>query len=106
MVSNVSISMFEIELSSSLANEKNFPQSIMAFVGISSWGPSKVIFVEPKVKISADYYVNKVLKPFFKDVSKNLFPDNDFIFHQDSAPSHAVKMTLGFGMNYDKNWII
>lgn len=76
--------------------KKNFPQSIMAFVGISSRGPSKVIFVKPGAKISADYYVNKVLKPFFRDVRKNLYPDEDFIFHQDSAPSHTAKMTLEF----------
>ena len=65
----------------------------MAFVGLSSRGPSKVFFVEPGAKISSDYYINKVLKPFFRDVRKRLYPDNDFIFHQDSAPAHAAKKT-------------
>ena len=84
---------------------KNFPLSVMAFVGISSRGPSKVIFVEPGAKISADYYVKKVLKPFFKDVRKRLFPDNNFTFYQDSAPSHATKMTLEFLNSQNINFI-
>lgn len=68
----------------------------MAFVEISSRGPSKVIFVEPGAKISADYYVSKLLKPFFRDVRESLYPVEDFIFHQDSAPSHTARMTLEF----------
>jgi len=75
---------------------KNFPKSVMAFVGISSRGPSKVFFVEPGAKINADYYITKVLKPFFKDVHQRLFPDENFIFHQDSAPAHAAKKTIEY----------
>jgi [histone H3]-lysine36 N-dimethyltransferase SETMAR len=75
---------------------QNFPKGVMVFAGISSKGPSKPIFVKPGAKINANYYINKVLKPFFKDVRTRLFPDGDFIFHQDSAPSHTANATLEF----------
>ena len=35
------------------------------------------------------------MKPFFEEV-KVLYPKNDFIFHQDSAPSHVSKKTIKF----------
>jgi len=68
----------------------------MASVGISSRGPSKVFFVEPGAKINADYYIIKVLKQFSRDIRHKLFPNVDFIFHQDSAPAHAAKKTIEY----------
>lgn len=80
----------------SVRETQNFPKGVMVFVGMSHKGLSKPIFVEPGAKISSNYYINKVLKPFFADVRKNLYPDNDFVFHQDSAPSHTAKATLEY----------
>ncbi|RWS26341.1 uncharacterized protein B4U80_07228 [Leptotrombidium deliense] len=71
-------------------------KGVMVWCGISVNGALKPIFVEPGVKINADYYVNHVLKPFLKRDIKRLYPDMDYVFHQDSAPSHTAKKTLNF----------
>lgn len=38
----------------------------MVWVAMSANGMFKPIFVEPKAKINANYYQEKILKPFFK----------------------------------------
>ncbi|XP_071036503.1 uncharacterized protein [Parasteatoda tepidariorum] len=40
--------------------------------------------------------VMKILKPFLKDDYCRLYPNGDAVFHQDSAPSHASKVTQKF----------
>ena len=45
--------------------------------------------------------MNNVLKPFIKEDMPKLYPNNDGIFHQDSAPSHTSKKTLEF-LNSEK----
>ncbi|KAF2885205.1 hypothetical protein ILUMI_20961 [Ignelater luminosus] len=71
------------------------PQGIMVWVDLTANGPTKPIVIEPKAKICSSYYVNKVLKPFLRD-TRRLYPSNDYIFHQDSAPAHRAKPTLLF----------
>ncbi len=67
----------------------------MVAAGISANGPTKAIFVEPGAKINAEYYINNVLKQYLKEAER-LYPDGNFVFHQDSAPSHSAKKTLNF----------
>jgi hypothetical protein len=71
------------------------PKGIMVWLAISANDVTKPFFVEPGAKINWKYYINKVLRPFLKE-AKRLYPDNDFVFHQDSAPSHTGKTTLEF----------
>ncbi|RWS20224.1 uncharacterized protein B4U80_05981 [Leptotrombidium deliense] len=71
-------------------------KGVMVWCGISVYGALKPIFVEPGVKINAQYYIHHVLKPFLKHDAKRLYPGMGFIFHQDSAPSHTAKNTLQF----------
>ncbi|KAF2879314.1 hypothetical protein ILUMI_26869 [Ignelater luminosus] len=71
------------------------PQGITVWVGLSANGPTKPVAIDPKAKICSSDYVNKVLKPFLKN-ARRLYPSNDYIFHQDSAPAHRVKATLLF----------
>lgn len=70
-------------------------KGIMVFLGISNFGATVPIFVEPGAKINADYYINNCLKPLIKD-SKRLYPHGNWILHQDSAPSYTAKKTLAF----------
>ena len=74
---------------------KKFGKAVMVWGAISFNGKSKLYFVKPGIKINSEYYINNVLKPFLKE-AKVLYPQNDFIFHQDSAPSHASKKTIKF----------
>jgi len=70
--------------------EESHKKGIMVAAGISANGPTKAIFVEPGAKINAEYYINNVLKQYLKEAER-LYPDGNFVFHQDSAPSHSAK---------------
>lgn len=68
----------------------------MAWLGISANGCTKVRFVKPGVKINSEYYIKNILKPLIREDIPKLYPNSDYIFHQDSAPSHTAKKTLKF----------
>ncbi|GBM32091.1 hypothetical protein AVEN_150074-1 [Araneus ventricosus] len=59
-------------------------------------GITKPRFVQPGTKINSEYYIQKILKPFLKDDYCRLYPNGDVVFHQDSAPSHATRVTQKF----------
>lgn len=65
----------------------------MVWIGMSSKGLTKPIFVEPGAKIHQVYYQEKILRPMKKE-ARQLYPSSDFVFHQDSAPTHTAKTTL------------
>ncbi|GBN78855.1 hypothetical protein AVEN_127716-1 [Araneus ventricosus] len=53
-------------------------------------------FGQPGAKINSEYYIQKILKLFLKDDYCRLYPNGDVVFHQDSAPSHASRVTQKF----------
>ena len=80
----------EAEVAVHVAN----PRGVMVWVGISANGVSRPIFIEPGAKINAIYYQEKVLRPFFARNVHRMYPNGNFVFHQDSAPSHKAKSTI------------
>lgn len=74
------------------SNSKGF----MVWAGISANGKTNLHFIEPGAKINSDYYINNVLKKFIVRDARRLYPNGDWILHQDSAPSHASKKTIQF----------
>ena len=76
--------------------KESHPKGVMVWVAISAKGCSKVRFIVPGAKINTNYYIIKVLKPFIKEDIPRLYPNGDYIFHQDSAPSHRSKKTQKF----------
>ena len=60
-------------------------------------------------KVSAKYYIGKVLKPFLKKkkMFHAFFPgrENATVFHEDSASSHTTKMTIDFLNRIKGNYI-
>lgn len=68
----------------------------MVWGGISAKGKTRLFFIDPGVKIDSQYYINKILKPFLARDAKKLYPEANFTFHQDSAPSHVSKATTEF----------
>ncbi|GBM46650.1 hypothetical protein AVEN_274147-1 [Araneus ventricosus] len=72
------------------------PKAVMVWMGISASGVTKPRFVQPGTKINSEYYIQKILKPFLKDDYCRLHPNGDAVFHQDSAPSHASRVTQKF----------
>jgi len=84
-----------------IKRQQSFPKQVMVWAGISMNGKTKLRFIRPGAKINSDYYINHVLKPFIKEDLTRLYPNNDGIFHQDSAPCHTAKKTLEF-LNFEK----
>jgi len=81
---------------STYKKSKSFCKGIMVWAGISLNGKTNIYFAEPGVKISADYYISNILKPFIEKDLKSLYPNNNGILQQDSAPSHTSSKTLNF----------
>src|SRR5205085_4655278 len=82
-----------------IQQESSRPPGFMVWADISSRGKTSLRFVEPGVKVNADYYINKILKPFLSRDVPRLFPNNQkkkMIFHHDNAPSHTSKKTIAF----------
>lgn len=84
--------------------DKGKPKSVMVWGGVSKNGKTELIFVQPGVKIGADYYINQVLKPLKQDMQR-LYPDGSGILQQDSAPAHTSKKTIEFLKNEKINYI-
>ena len=74
-------------------------KGIMVWLGISSNGSTKARFISPGAKINTNFYINKVLKPFIREDIPKLYPNGDYLFQQDSAPSHRAKKTQDFLRN-------
>ena len=72
------------------------PRGVMVWVAISANGISRPLFIQPGAKINATYYQNNVLQQFFsKDIHK-MYPNKNYFFHQDSAPSHKAASTIAW----------
>ncbi|XP_042901427.1 histone-lysine N-methyltransferase SETMAR-like [Parasteatoda tepidariorum] len=72
------------------------PKGVMVWMGISTHGVTKPRFVKPGAKINSEYYLQKILKPVLKDDYCRLYPNGVAVSHQDSAQSHASKVTQKF----------
>ncbi|GBL77738.1 hypothetical protein AVEN_152951-1 [Araneus ventricosus] len=64
--------------------------------GHSANGVTKPRLVQPGAKINSEYYIEKISKPFLKDDYCRLYPNDDAVFHEDSVPSHASRVTQKF----------
>ena len=76
--------------------KQSHPKGVMVWLGISANGCTRVRFVTPGAKVNSDYYIKNILTPFIRQDIPKLYPNGDFLYHQDSAPSHASKKTLKF----------
>ncbi|GBN17952.1 hypothetical protein AVEN_200464-1 [Araneus ventricosus] len=72
------------------------PKGVIVWMGISANGVTKPRFVQPGAKINSEYYIQRIVKPFLKDDYCRFYPNSDVVFHQDSAPSHASRVTQKF----------
>jgi hypothetical protein len=68
----------------------------MVWGGICSKRKTKLRIVEKGAKINSVYFIENILKPLLAEDIPRLYPKNDYIFHQDSAPAHLSKMTIKF----------
>ena len=76
--------------------KESHPKGVMFVAGVCSRGKTKLRFVEPGAKIDSQYYIDNVLNPIFTEDIPRLFPGElieQAVFHHDSAPAHASKVT-------------
>lgn len=69
------------------------PANLMVWWGVSYQGVTALHFCEPGVKIRAKNYQNDILEAVVKPLSTTLFKNREWVFQQDSAPSHKAKTT-------------
>ena len=75
-----------------------FSRKIMVCGAVSYQGKSDLIVVDPQTtKINSDQY-QSVLRRLLPSI-RRLYPDDDWIFIQDSAPSHRSQSTQEFLVN-------
>ena len=70
------------------------PDSVMVWGAITSNGRSLLVIIEKGVKINKEVYIEEILKESLKTWAMNHFKDANWVFQQDSAPSHKAKVTL------------
>ena len=63
----------------------------MVSAGVCWGGKSRLLLVEEKAKVNADYYAGRLLSELITDC-KRLLPAG-FIFQQDGVPAHAPRVT-------------
>ena len=73
--------------------QESFAKGFMVWSGISYNGKTSLHFVRPNTKVNSQYYCETILKKFLARDARKLYPNGDFVFHQDSAPSHVSKWT-------------
>jgi len=68
---------------------------LMVSAGVSWNGKTLIFFIHPqKTKVNQKIY--DFLKTSLLPECRRLYPDNDFVFMQISAPSHRDKVTQNF----------
>lgn len=66
--------------------------SVMVWGAISAKGKLPLLFIDKGVKINAKYYLENVLQSHLVPEAQILFPDLDYCFQQDGAPSHTANV--------------
>uniref|UniRef100_A0AC35UAF6 DDE_3 domain-containing protein n=1 Tax=Rhabditophanes sp. KR3021 TaxID=114890 RepID=A0AC35UAF6_9BILA len=79
-------------------------KKLMVWVAFSVDRVFTPIFVKSEAKINKEYYIKDVLEPFLLE-AKDYMIEGDYVFQQDSAPSHTAKKTRKFLKDEKIKWI-
>jgi hypothetical protein len=81
--------------------KENFPIGFMIVGALTGRGPLPLIRVPPKVKMSAKYYVDFVLKPLLEVELPKLYPNEVYkvYLHHDKCTSHTAAFTQEYLQN-------
>ena len=70
-----------------------FSKKVMVSATVSMRGKTRIHFIDTsKTKVNSECYI-KLLDDNLLSDCRTLYPDNDFIFQQDGAPSHTSRIT-------------
>ena len=65
-------------------------------VSVLEWKKNGIVFNDPqKTKVDQNCYID-LLKTSLQPECRRHYPSNDFVFQQDSVPSHRAKVTQQF----------
>ena len=77
-------------------HRNRFSKKPMVSAGVSRNGKTEIFFFDPqKTKVNQKTYIDFLKTPLLPEC-RRLYPDNDFVLMQDSAPSHRAKATQNF----------
>ena len=77
-------------------SRSQFSKKLMVSVGVFSNGKTEIFFIDAqKTKVDQSCYID-LLKTSLRPECRRLYRGNDFLFLQDSAPSHGAKVTQQF----------
>jgi histone-lysine N-methyltransferase SETMAR len=79
-------------------NGESFSKGFMVIGVITGRGTVPLFQVPPKAKVNAEYYIEYVLKPLFKNHLPRLYGNdiNKVFFHHDKASSHTAGLTIDY----------
>ena len=80
---------------SRLIHERNhFSPGVMVLVAVGKKGKSLLIFVDPNVKVTAQYYRDRVLSVTLPELAN--LSEGDYTFQQDGARANTVRETVTY----------
>ena len=80
------------------------PASIMVWAAVSKIWKSPLIFVKKCTKVNTNAYIDDILTPALHEMKKH-FKNKEFIFQQDSAPSHTSNRSQEWcQVNFSRFW--
>ena len=82
-----------------------FSMKLMVSAGVSWNGKTLIFFIHPQ-KTKVNQKINDFLKTSLLPECRRLYPDNDFVFMQISAPSHRDKVTQSFLWDNTPDFIV
>ena len=73
-----------------------FTKKVMVSAGVSWNGRTNIHFIDTnKVKVNSESYIQLLEEGLLPDC-RRLYPNEDFIFQQDGAPSHTSRVTQAY----------
>lgn len=82
-----------------------YENKIMVWCGLSKSDKFEMVFVEPGVKINANYYQRHVLMNVVKPQGEKIYDGGYWCFQQDSAPAHKAKICQNWCRNHLPDFI-
>jgi hypothetical protein len=84
---------------------ESWPTGFMIVGGMTGRGTLPLLRIPPKAKVSGDYYVEHVLKPYLQKDIPCLYPGevNKVTLHHDKASSHTCNLTTQYLQDMNMN---
>ena len=80
---------------SRLIHERNhFSPGVMVSVAVGKMGKSSLLFVDPGIKVTAQYYCDRMMSVMLPELANR--SRGDYTFQQDGARAHTARETVSY----------